>query len=354
MASSRVIGLDIGATTARAAEMEFGKGTGPDRPATLVRYAETALPAGSVRDGEVVQAEPVSDALRQMWSRAKFGTRDVVIGVGNQRVLVREFDMPWLPDKQIKQALPFHVQGVLPMSTDDALLDFLPVGEFEGRSGRTLKGMLVAAQRDTVNANVLAVVGAGLRPTMVDLNAFALLRSVCRGELAQHTVAVVDVGANLTHVVVSQAGVPRLARTLPVGGQSITDALVDAAGLGRPEAEDAKRVLGIGYQGGPETVNAAQAVNDASQKLLEAVRGTITFYSNSHRQHPVESVLLTGGGTSLPGFGQYLATLLRMPVAVADALSGVRVRKGVLPVAHDATQPPVAALPIGLAYGVAA
>ncbi len=353
MAASRVIGLNIGTTMVRAAEMEFGKGTGMTRSATLVRYAEAPLPAGAVRDGEVAQAEVVSTTLRQLWAKAKFGTKDVVIGVGNQRVLVREFDLQWLPDHQIKQALPFHVQGVLPMSTDDALLDFLPISEYEGRSGRTLKGMLVAAQRDTVNANVLAVVGAGLRPTMVDLNAFALLRAVCRGALASRTVAVVDVGANLTHVVVSQDGIPRLARTLPSGGQAVTDALSAAAGIGRPEAEDAKRSIGMGYTGDGAAVAGVKAVNDATQKLLESVRGTISFYSNSNRQSPVESVLLTGGGAELPGFGQYLASLVRLPVMIADALDGVRVRKGSLP-------PPlggrtaVAALPIGLAYGVAA
>lgn len=350
MAASRVIGLDIGTTMVRAAEMEFGKGTGMGRSASLVRYAEASLPAGAVRDGEVAQAEVVSTTLRQLWTKARFATKDVVIGVGNQRVLVREFDLPWLPDDQIKQALPFHVQGVLPMSTDDALLDFLPISEFEGRSGRTLKGMLVAAQRDTVNSNVLAVVGAGLRPTMVDLNAFALLRSVCRGDLADRTVAVVDVGSNLTHVVVSQAGIPRLARTLPSGGQAVTDAVSSAAGIGRPEAEDAKRALGIGYNGSGDATVAAQAVNESAQKLLEAVRGTIGFYSNSNRQAPVEAVLLTGGGAALPGFGQYLATLVRLPVQVADVLAGVRVRKGSLP--PTAAAP--AALPIGLAYGVAA
>lgn len=353
MAASRVIGLDIGTTMVRAAELEFGKGTGMARAASLVRYAEATLPAGAVRDGEVAQAEVVSTTLRQLWAKAKFGTKDVVIGVGNQRVLVREFDLPWLPDHQIKQALPFHVQGVLPMSTDDALLDFLPISEFEGRSGRTLKGMLVAAQRDTVNSNVLAVVGAGLRPTMVDLNAFALLRAVCRGELAGRTVAVVDVGANLTHVVVSSNGIPRLARTLPSGGQAVTDALSGAAGIGRTEAEDAKRTMGMGFVGGPESATGAAAVDESAQKLLEAVRGTIGFYSNANRQAPVEAVLLTGGGSDLPGFGQYLASLVRLPVMIADVLDGVRVRKGSLP-APTPGRAPVAALPIGLAYGVAA
>lgn len=353
MAGSRVIGLDIATTSVRAAELEFGKGGPRSGTASLVRYAEAPLPAGAVRDGEVVQAEVVSTTLRQMWARARFATKDVVIGVGNQRVLVREFDLPWLPENQIKQALPYHVQGILPMSTDDALLDFHPVSEFEGRSGRTLKGMLVAAQRDTVNANVLAVVGAGLRPTMVDLNAFALQRAVCRGELAERTVAVVDVGAHLTHVVVAQAGVPRLVRTLPSGGQAVTDAVAAAAGIGRPEAEDAKRAIGVGYAASAEQSAAAQAVNDAAQTLLEAVRGTLSFYSSNHRQTPIDAVMLTGGGAALPGFGQYLATLSRLPVMLADPLAGVRVRKGSLDQVAGGNAA-VAALPLGLAYGVAA
>ena len=92
-----------------------------------------------------------------------------------------------------------------------------------GEQGRLVQGLLVAAVRDTVTANVMAVESAGLRPTMVDLNAFALLRAMTRGDLAQRTVALVDIGARVTDVTIVAHGVPQFVRTLPSGGQDATD-----------------------------------------------------------------------------------------------------------------------------------
>ena len=170
--AATVIGLDIGTTRVRAVELQTGRG-GP----TVVKYAEAPLPLGAVQDGEVTEPDGVVPALRQLWTSGGFSSRDVVIGVGNQRVMVRNLDLPWMPMKQLRSSLPFQVQDTLPVAVEDALLDFYPTAEFDAQSGRTVQGLLVAATRDTVAANVAAVESAGLRPQMVDLNAFALLRA---------------------------------------------------------------------------------------------------------------------------------------------------------------------------------
>ncbi|MFI2752060.1 type IV pilus assembly protein PilM [Cellulomonas sp. P22] len=354
MASTRVIGLDIGTTAVRAAELEFG-GSGPSgRSApTLLRYGQVGLPLGAVRDGEVVQPETVTSALRQLWLQFKFSSREVVIGVGNQRVLVRELDLPWMPPAQLRSSLPFQVQELLPMSVDEALLDYFPTGEFAGPSGRTVQGMLVAAQRDTVNANVLAVESAGLRPTMVDLNAFALMRAVARGDLAERTVAIVDIGASVTNVVIASHGVPRLVRTLAIAGHSITNAVASSLGIAGAEAEVLKREIGVGYAVGPEQSAAAEAISEVSRTLIEAVRNTFVYYSGNNPGAGIDVAIMTGGGSHLPGLGQYLSSASRLPVILGDALVGLKVAKSFDRGSLNGFESLVA-LPVGLAYGVAA
>src|SRR5690606_18564621 len=101
MAKTRVVGLDIGSTAVRAAELEFGSGGphGPGQP-TLLRYGAVALPAVAVQDAEVAEPGTVARALRGLWRQARFSTPDVVLGVGNPRAGVRELDLPWLPMPQ--------------------------------------------------------------------------------------------------------------------------------------------------------------------------------------------------------------------------------------------------------------
>ena len=350
MSKTRVIGLDIGTTAVRAAQLEFGGGTAP----SLVKYGEVPIPLGSVRDGEVTARDFVVSALRELWSQQKFDSRDVIIGVGNQRVVVRELSLPWMPMHQLKATLPFHVQELLPMSTDEALLDFYPTGEAETEHGREVSGMLVAAVRDTVSANVLTVEAAGLRPVMVDLNAFALMRGMTRGELAGRIVGLVDIGARVTNVVISAHGVPKFIRTLPSGGQDGTDAVARAVGISIPEAEALKRQLGIGYAVAPEFADAAEALQAVTHNLIEAIRNTFVYYAGNHPGAGIELAVLTGGGAHLPGLGQFLSSASRLPVTLGDPLSGVeasRVAGG-----RDVLvgRESLMAVPIGLAYGVAA
>lgn len=353
MAKAGVIGLDIGTTHVRAAEVAGGSGRGASAQPTLTRYGEVALPPGAVRDGEVEDTGIVSAALRQLWSEGKFSSRDVNIGVGNQRVVVRELDLPWMPLAQLRGSLAFQVQDLLPMSTDEALLDYYPTGEVEGPGGKMLHGMLVAATRDTVRANVMAVESAGLRPRLVDLNPFALLRAIVRGDLANRTVAVVDIGARITQVAIAAHGMPQFVRILPAGGQNVTDAVAGAMGIAAPEAEGVKREVGIGFAVGPDLAGAAEAINGVVRPLVEAVRNTFVYYAGNHPGAGIEAVVLTGGGAHLPGLGQYLASASRLPVTIGDPLSTIRVAKSARS-DHLVRESSLVAMPIGLAYGVPA
>lgn len=353
MARSRVVGLDIGTSAVRAAEIAFGAG-GPSGTAqpTLQRYGQVPLPVGAVQEGEVAEPETVATAIRQLWREQRFSTKDVVLGVGSQRVIVRELELPWAPMPQLRASLPYQVQDMLPMAADDALLDYFPSGEHSGVAGRTLQGLLVAASRETVRVNVMAAETAGLRPQMVDLNAFALLRSVARGEHAQTVVALVDIGARMTNVVIVANGVPRFTRTLASGGQDVTDALAGHLGLPVPEAERLKREIGVGYPVSPDLAAGAAAVADVTRSVVESIRNTFVYYSGNNPGARIELAVLTGGGVHLPGLGQYLATESRLPISFGDPLAGLKVSAAAQEQLPESSS--LVALPVGLAYGVAA
>lgn len=354
MSSTRVVGLDIGTTAVRAAELRFsGNRRSGKAHAALHRYGYVPLPPGAVRDGEVVEQQQVVHALRALWGKFGFGTKDVVIGVGNQRVLVRELDLPSMPLPHLRASLPFQVQELLPMSTDDALLDYYPTSEFAGPNGPTVQGLLVAAQRSTVSANIMAVESAGLRPAMVDLNAFALLRALVHDQLAEQTVAVVDIGASVTDIVIVAHGVPRLVRTLPYGGGSVTAAVAHSLELAWPEAEHLKRELRVDDAGGYGTTAAAAAVDEANRTLLDALRNTFVYYASKSAGRGIDVAVLTGGGAHLAGLTSQLSAMTRLPVVLADPLAGLRIATSYKRSDLLASELSMA-LPVGLAYGVAA
>ena len=83
----KVVGLDIGTTAVRAAEVSVRRGK-----AVLERIGQAGLPEGAVVDGEVIDPAAVAAAIKDLWRRTRISSRQVLIGVANQRVVVRLVD----------------------------------------------------------------------------------------------------------------------------------------------------------------------------------------------------------------------------------------------------------------------
>ncbi len=239
MAKGR-IGLDIGSTAVRAAELDGGD------PPTVVKAAQVPLPGGAVENGEVKDPTLVTQALRELWERGGFKARRVFMGVGNQRVVVREIALPYLPDKELRASLGFQVQEFIPMAVDEAVLDYDPIGEFEQDDRRMLRMLLVAAQRQMVDISISAATAAKLEPVGLDLVPFALVRAVGTTGVGmdleeEGDEAIIDIGAHVTNIVVHARGTVRFVRILPSGGRDVTLAIMRGIGVADEVAERLKR-----------------------------------------------------------------------------------------------------------------
>ena len=348
-----MVGLDIGTSGVRAAELSTGKG-----PATLERFGQVALPAGAVRDGEVVDTDAVASALQQLWSQAKFSTKKVIVGVANQKVVVRQVDLPWLPADELRKSLSFQVQDFIPMPVEQAILDFHPLEEFTNDAGgRMLRVLLVAAARDMVGSALEAVEKAGLQPGMVDLNSFALLRSLVTPETglgSMQAEALVDIGASVTNIVVHQGGVPRFVRILLMGGADITDAVAERLGVPSDQAESVKQSTGLAaVAGSAEAHPANRAIEAAGSAFVEEVRGSLDYYLAQPGAARIGRVVLSGGGSRLVGLTSRLSAATRLPVEAARPMSLLKLGKTGLTDEQIAYVEPMITVPVGLAMGVA-
>jgi len=346
------VGLDIGTSGVRAAELSMGKGG-----ATLERFGQVALSAGAVRDGEVVDVDTVGQAIKQLWAQAKFTTKKVVVGVANQKVVVRQVDLPWLPLKELRQSLAFQVQDFIPMPVEQAILDFHPLEEFTNDAGaRMLRVLLVAASREMVGSALQAVEKAGLTPSMVDLTSFAVLRSqvTASSGFAVEAEALVDIGSSVTNIVVHQGGVPRFVRILLMGGGDITDAVAERLGVPAEQAESVKQTTGLALvAGSAEPHPANRAIEAIGSAFVEEVRGSLDYYLAQPGAARVSRVVLSGGGSQLGGLVERLASATRLPVEVARPLSVLKMGKTGLTQEQLDYVEPMVTVPVGLALGVA-
>jgi type IV pilus assembly protein PilM len=291
----------------------------------------------------------VSDAQRRLWDEGGFRGRQVWLGVGNQRVVVREISLPYLPEKELRASLGFQVQEFIPMPVEEAVLDYHAIGEFDQEERHMLRMLLVAAQRSMVDLVVESVRAAKLEPLGLDLIPFALVRSVGEPdtgldlEQGQVEEAIVDVGAHVTNIVVHARRATRFVRILPSGGRDITVAIARSAGVEDEVAERLKR--GQAVEGAPGPQDVRQAALQRAAAFVDEVRSSLEFYTAQAREARIGRVKVTGGGSRLEGLFDLMRQRIPVPVEPGAVFSHIAHQ---LDEADVAAAEPLLAVAVGL------
>lgn len=321
------VGLDIGGTGVRAAVVDISRSG-----RTLKTFAELPLPRGTVEGGDVVDEEGLADVISSLWKQTKIPRKRVVLGIASRRAIVRQVDVPQLEDDELAESLAFHVEDALPMSVQDAVLDFVPQETFLSPEGEPRRSILViAVQRDIIDSFQRVAQRAELSLSAIDLQAFGLVRSTfgLQPALGNPRQALVDVGASVTQIVVAQGGVATFVRLLPRGGNDFTRALMTELNLESADAEEMKRRIGLGAATGTPPAGGegeAQRVLAAEgAAFIEEVRDSIQFYVGQEGGPPIERLVVAGNGARLPHLARRMGELLRLPVAPAKVLDHVDV-----------------------------
>ena len=347
-----VVGLDIGTTAVRAVELVVSQS-----PPGLRAFGEVPLPVGSVFHGEIREAGQVSAALSSLWRQAGFRTRRVVVGLANEKVALRQIELPLMDYDDLRASLTWQIAGSLPFRPGEAVLDAIVLGGFHDPDGTAMMRVLVVgAGRDMIDEVVSSSRGARLQPTAIDLTPFALARSLvpaaAAGGAFAGTDAILDIGAAVTNVVVRDRAAPRFARILSLGGEDFTEALATDLGLDHEAAEQLK----LRVSAGEIDQEAMRTLSAFTDTFATEVVDTLRYYDSQPESPPVDRLILAGGGSRLPLVEERLRTRLPITIERGQALNLVRVQDelaGNEPLLADAQVR--LAVPIGLALrGMAA
>ena len=278
----------------------------------IERAVSVELPPGVIRDGEVADVGLLSDALKDFFKENGL-PKHVRLGVSNQQIVVRQLDLPKIDDvKERTTAVRFQAAEAIAMPLEEVVLDHQVIGETLTPEGAARQRVVVVAAREAMIARVIeAVRGAGLRPDAIDLDAFALVR----------TLATASAPDDSARVYCHLAGITNLA--IALGSSCLFT-----------------RPLSTSWDDHEETVAGA---------LAEEIRLSIDFYMAQPEARWVGEVVLSGPGSRRDGLVDELSALLQLPVSIAEPLGTLDADK--LPVGEDPYRHTVAA---GLALGASA
>ncbi|MGU3643974.1 type IV pilus biogenesis protein PilM [Microbacterium sp. C23T] len=309
-----VVGLEVTEESVRAAEISLGR-----RP-QLIAYGEVPLPPEAARDSEVLDSGAVAVALRQLWTGARFRSKDAVLGVASRRILVREYTTQAMRPDLLREALPYQVQDLLPVPASQAVLDFFPLSQ----DGDQVSGLLVAAVSENIEQIISTLAKVKVRAQAVDLAAFGLARVTAPLASAEETVATVSIGDHTTQVVISRGGVPLFVRLLPID-VATGSTRRHSAEIAEPELELAAAGNGVGGGLTSRTRGAIRASTPPGVSDLAArLRSTLAFFGSRANSVALARVFVTGAGAAVEGILPALGAAIDIPmsvVSVGDVIS---------------------------------
>jgi type IV pilus assembly protein PilM len=330
---TNVVGLDIEAGSVAATEVHLNGGV------SVKAAAIAPLPPGAFGEGEVADPEALAAGLKALFSANKL-SKQVRLGVGNQRIVVRTLRLPAIEDpKELEAAVRFQAQEQMPMPIDQAVLEHHVVGGTPGEDGTApqIDVVVVAARRDMIASFLGPLRRAGLEPVGIDVAAFGMIRALAgasapaaaEGQPAPQTVLFCNVG-DVANLAVARGRACLFTRVSHAGLETLAGRLAAARGLSYEHAMQWLYHVGVEQpletiEGDPEIIAEARRVlEEGVSALVDDLRLSLDYYSAQDAAVPVERVVLSGPGSVITGFAARVEEGLSLQVSSSrpPALSG--------------------------------
>jgi type IV pilus assembly protein PilM len=330
----KLVGLKIGASQIAAARV-VNNGA-PE----LVEAFTAPLEPGIVVSGEIRDVAALASALERFFDLHKLPKKGVRLGLSNNRIGVRVFEIEGLTDvKQLENAVRFRAEEVLPVPLDEAVLDYVVLDHVTREDGTSVRRiLLVVAYREVVDRYLEACRAAGLDVVGIDLEAFALLRALqapTDEPAAGGALVAVAVGHDRTTIAVSTGRFCEFTRVLDWGGWTLNIAIARELDMAPSEVERIKRQLSFAEDMSIEGLTPEQVskARDAVQRALAAFArelvASLHFYQAQPGALGIGEIVLTGGTAHMAGLAEAVGRLIGAPVRVGDPFKRVKVTRKV-------------------------
>jgi len=325
--SPALLGVDIASTSIKMVELaDAGKGL-----YRLERYVIEPIPRDVVTDGNVVNVELAGDALKRAWKRLGSRNRNVALALPAAMVITKKIIVAaGQREEDLELTVEAEANQYIPFALDEVNLDFQELGPAPNNPDE-VEVLIAASRKEKVEDRVAAAELAGLKVRVMDVESYAtqqaykLITPSLPANGRDQNVALVDIGAHVTHFYVLRNDEILFSRDQAFGGNQLTQDIQRAFNLSADEAESARRNQGL-----PENYD-----RDVQQPFMESLALEVTralqFFFTSTSYNQVDQIILAGGCALLPGLDDLIAKRAGVATLVANPFASMRVSERIRP-----------------------
>lgn len=313
--SDDICGLDLSDLSVKVVALKNdGKNT------FVSGFGFAAIPTGSIVDGEIAKKELVASAIKKAFEISgpkKIRSRKVICSLPETKAFLRIITIPKMEKEEMREAVKWEMEANIPLPLDQVYYDWQLIEEPTLHEKGKESLLVVAIAKNVVDSVVSVLEEAGAEPYGLEIESIAQARSLAGNAYDEKTVLIVDIGDRRTSFTILDKGVPCFTSSIPLSGQSMSDAIAKSLAVSFEEAEKRKLQFGIGSDFKDDTMFSA--VKPVLENLAAEIERSIDFYlSGLQYSSQVDSIIVCGGGANTKGLLPFFSKRLQKEVILGD------------------------------------
>ena len=316
--SKTVLGLDIGSSSIKILELREGK-----NGYALQNFGVEPLPPETIVDSTIMNAPAVVNAIRKLMSTYQVKTKDVVTSISGHSVIIRKITMPMMTEDEVEGNIQWEAEQYIPFDINEVNIDYF-ILDSVAEEQENLDVLLVAVKKDIVNEYVSVIDEAGLNPTVLDVDAFAVenMFEVNYDPQPDKIVALVNIGASVININIVRGTSPAFTRDISIGGNQYTEEIQKQLNLTFEDAENLK-ITGSGNVAGAEHLH--DILDNISNNIALEIQRSLDFFTSTSSLGQISKVYLAGGCAKTANLAKIIERQVNLPVEVVNPFARIEV-----------------------------
>jgi type IV pilus assembly protein PilM len=340
----QLAGLDIGSSSIKLVEI-YNTSQGP----TLGRFSQMPLASGVIVDGAVVEPKKLTATIKEVYKKSGCKRRKIVTSLSGHAVIAKKVTFAQMNEDELFELIHDEAEKYLPFEDASTVdFDYQILGDHP-YNPKQMEVLIVAAKKEIIEGYTKSIEAAGLIPTIMDIDSFALETMYEENyEFDQDDVAVlVNIGASITNLNAVKGGGSIFTRDFTRGGNAVTQAIADNLHLSFEEAEKAK-IEGLG-----DDQQARNRFRDGlsvhADPICSEIERSVDYIRSTFGSEGLKQILLSGGGAMTPGIAADLNQRLGIETEIVNPFKKITCDVHILDKETAVRVGPLAAVGVGLA-----
>lgn len=304
-----LIGIDINDTGIKVMSIDTKKHL-------VTGYGSIDLEPAKVKESISSGDTYLADRLTHLLEQKVLGTlpsNHAVLGIPASGTYSRTFTVPASVEKNLADAVQTEADQYIPIPSSTLYIDY----QIIERSKESLTVLMSAVAQTTVDSYLQAAERAGLRIVMVEPSISGVARLLTSTEEGHLPTVIVDIGSAGTDIAILDRGFIRVTASTAVGSNTFTLSIAKKMDIALENAHQLKVLNGL--SAGPRQKSISAALEPNLQRIVTEVKKVIRYYNERiSTDRKLEQLLVVGGGSNVPGLGEYFTNQLVMPSRVAS------------------------------------